>query len=127
MDNAAAREADNASLLSKYSEQIGEPFEISTIRREDYKFHRGKAEGEDLLQANNQPSSRTPRGHQGPAAFMILGAGLDKVRNPEDNNFEIFEFCFTIFFFFFSVRCQIRISYQVFAFRYRWCRWRCPR
>lgn len=41
----------------------------------------GKAEGEDVLQANNQPSSRTPRGHQGPAAFLILASGLDKVRN----------------------------------------------
>lgn len=39
----------------------------------------GKCEGDDLLQANNSPSVRTPRGHQGPAAFIIQAAGLDKV------------------------------------------------
>ncbi|XP_065223574.1 putative aminopeptidase W07G4.4 [Planococcus citri] len=78
LDNEAARRTENALLLSKYSEQIGEPFEVSTIRREDYRFHKGKVEGEDVLQANNQPSSRTPRGHQGPAAFLIMASGLDK-------------------------------------------------
>ncbi|KAK7590114.1 hypothetical protein V9T40_001727 [Parthenolecanium corni] len=78
MDNAVARKAQNYLLLSKFSEAIGDPIEISSIRREDYQFHRGKAEGEDVLQANNQPSSRTPRGHQGPAAFLILASGLDK-------------------------------------------------
>jgi leucyl aminopeptidase len=41
MDNAAARKEQNALLLAKYSEQIGDPFEVSTIRREDYKFHKG--------------------------------------------------------------------------------------
>lgn len=45
MDNAAARKADNAITLHKVSEQIGDPFEFSTIRREDYKFHRGTEEG----------------------------------------------------------------------------------
>jgi len=34
--------------------------------------------GEDLVQANNAPSVRTPRGHQVPAAFMIMASGLDK-------------------------------------------------
>ena len=39
----------------------------------------GKSEYEDVLQANNLPSSRTPRGHQAPAAFIIMASGLDKV------------------------------------------------
>lgn len=30
------------------------------------------------MQANNLPSSRTARGHQGPAAFLLLASGLDK-------------------------------------------------
>lgn len=54
-------------------------FEVSTIRREDYEFHKGKSEYEDILQANNLPSSATPRGHQSPAAFLIMASGLDKV------------------------------------------------
>ena len=32
-----------------------------------------------MLQCNNAPSSRTPRGHQTPAAFLIMASGLDKV------------------------------------------------
>lgn len=39
----------------------------------------GKVEGEDVLQANTLPSAQSKRGHQGPAAFLILAAGLDKV------------------------------------------------
>lgn len=50
---------------------------------QDYDFAKGKSEYEDILQCNNTPSSRTPRGHQFPAAFMILAAGLDKVRWQE--------------------------------------------
>ncbi|PFX15966.1 putative aminopeptidase W07G4.4 [Stylophora pistillata] len=32
----------------------------------------------EVLQCNNSPSSRTPRGHQFPAAFLIRASGLDK-------------------------------------------------
>lgn len=42
-------------------------------------FFVGSAVGEDLVQSNNAPSSRTPRGHQFPMAFMMLAAGVDKV------------------------------------------------
>lgn len=35
--------------------------------------------GDDVFQANNMPSARTPRGHQGPAGFLMLVSGLDKV------------------------------------------------
>jgi hypothetical protein len=38
-----------------------------------------KGEAEDVLQCNNKPSSQTARGHQGPAAFLVLTSGLDKV------------------------------------------------
>ena len=34
--------------------------------------------GDDVFQASNVPSSRTPRGHQGPAGFLMLVSGLDK-------------------------------------------------
>lgn len=60
-------------------EALGDVFEVSSIRREDYDFHKGKSEYEDILQSNNLPSSSTPRGHQAPAAFLIMAAGLDKV------------------------------------------------
>ncbi|XP_059468370.1 putative aminopeptidase W07G4.4 [Neocloeon triangulifer] len=78
MDNAVARKEGHARSLQSASEIIGDPFEISTIRREDYAFHRGKGEVEDVLQCNNKPSSQTARGHQGPAAFLLITSGLEK-------------------------------------------------
>ena len=45
----------------------------------DYEFANAKSEYADVLQCNNSPSSRTPRGHQFPAAFLIRASGLDKV------------------------------------------------
>jgi len=62
--------------LQAAGEIIGDQFDVSTIRREDYEFHMGKDEQSDVLQCNNKPSSQTARGHQSPAAFMILTSGL---------------------------------------------------
>lgn len=78
MDNGPARMINNSKKLQDAGDLVGDPFEISTIRREDYVFHTGKSEYEDTLQCNNAPSSRTPRGHQSPSAFMIMTSGLDK-------------------------------------------------
>lgn len=79
MDNAVARLASNAEKLQASGEAVGDPFEISRIRREDFLTHQGRAEGDDILQALNKLSSKVPRGHQGPAAFLIKASGLDKV------------------------------------------------
>lgn len=79
MDNTVARLVNNAEKLQASGETIGDPFEISRIRREDFLTHQGRAEGDDILQALNQPSSKIQRGHQGPAAFLIKASGLDKV------------------------------------------------
>lgn len=68
-------------------EALGDVFEVSSIRREDYEFHKGKSEYEDILQCNNLPSSATPRGHQTPAAFLIMASGLDKVLTHCQNKF----------------------------------------
>jgi len=78
MDNGPAREQGHGNELKKNGDLIGDPFEISTIQREDFGAHQSKILGEDVIQANNLPSSRTPRGHQTPAAFMMLASGLDK-------------------------------------------------
>jgi len=78
LDNGPARERRTAQSVQKAGDNIGDLFEISTIRREDYDFNKGKSEYEDILQCNNAPSSRTPRGHQLPAAFLIQVSGLDK-------------------------------------------------
>jgi len=77
-DNGPARLARVAQTLQAAGDTVADPFEISTMRREDFDFHAGKDEYSDVLQCNNAPSSRTPRGHQTPAAFMVLSSGLDK-------------------------------------------------
>lgn len=68
------------------------------MRREDFDFHCGKSEYEDVLQCNNAPSSRTPRGHQTPSAFLVMSSGLDKV-------------CFPMQAFYF-LKILLQISYQ---------------
>ncbi|MBN3317502.1 YH24 aminopeptidase, partial [Atractosteus spatula] len=78
MDNGEARKAGNAHQWQQAGEVLGDVFEVSMIRRDDFEFHRGKSEYEDLLQSNNLPSTLTPRGHQTPAAFLIMASGLDK-------------------------------------------------
>jgi len=78
MDNGPARNDQASQKLQAAGDQIGDLFEISTIRKEDYDFVVGKSEYEDILQCNNAASSRTPRGHQMPAAFLIRVSGLDK-------------------------------------------------
>ncbi|MBN3294979.1 YH24 aminopeptidase, partial [Amia calva] len=78
MDNGPAHRAGNARQWQQAGDVLGDVFEVSTVRREDYEFHRGRSEYEELLQSNNLPSSATPRGHQTPAAFLTMASGLHK-------------------------------------------------
>ncbi|XP_006821680.1 putative aminopeptidase W07G4.4, partial [Saccoglossus kowalevskii] len=78
LDNGPARQIKHAQSLQNAGHDVADPFEISTIRREDFEFHKGKTEAEDVLQAGTQPSSATSRGHQSPAAFLIMASGLDQ-------------------------------------------------
>lgn len=79
MDNAVARLVSNAEKLQASGETMGDPFEISRIRREDFSFHEGRTEGDDVLNSDKDSSGVTNRGHQGPSAFLIMASGLDKV------------------------------------------------
>jgi leucyl aminopeptidase len=79
MDNGPAQAEKIAQTIQCVGAELGDMFEISTIRREDFAFiKKNTGDCEDLLQCNNAPSSQTARGHQFPAAFMIEGSGLDK-------------------------------------------------
>lgn len=64
MDNGVARKAKHAEKLLEAGFQIGEPLEITTLRREDFAFNAPQSEVEEVVQANNKPSSQTIRGHQ---------------------------------------------------------------
>lgn len=79
MSNGPARNQEIDQKLQNSGEMIADPYEISRIRREDYETHKGKSEYEDIMQCYSKPSAMTGRGHQGPAAFLIMASGLDKV------------------------------------------------
>lgn len=116
MDNAVARMNCNAEKLQASGEVMGDPFEISRIRREDFQTHRGRAEGDDVLQALNKASSKCPRGHQGPAAFLIRASGLDKV-----SYFLFFLLCIIFIFIFYTSHyffhhcCLITVRHYYFS------------
>lgn len=78
LDNGPAKAEKVGESIQKAGEDFGDAFEVTTIRREDYEFNKGKSEYEELMQANTSASTKTPRGHQIPAAFLIMASGLDE-------------------------------------------------
>jgi leucyl aminopeptidase len=78
MDNGPAHRNETGVKLREASEMVGDMVEVSILRREDYDYHRGKSEYEDLRQSGTGSSATTPRGHMRPCAFLIMGSGLDE-------------------------------------------------
>lgn len=78
LDNGPARAASTAETLMRTGDLVGDPFEVSRLRREDWDFVRPRSRADDVLSCNNLPSSGTARGHQFPMAFLCLASGLDK-------------------------------------------------
>ena len=78
LDNGPARAVAMAESLMAHGDQLGDPFEVSRLRREDFDFVQPRSKADDVLSCNNAPSSATPRGHQFPMAFLCLASGLDK-------------------------------------------------
>ncbi|XP_054258712.1 putative aminopeptidase W07G4.4 [Macrosteles quadrilineatus] len=77
MNNGPAAKSAEGKIFKEYGEKIGEPLEVSTLRKEDFDVYKGTAQGDDLVNSNKN-SRETGRGHQGPAAFLIMASGLDK-------------------------------------------------
>lgn len=77
MDNGPARRQKCAHALQEAGHAVGDPFEVSTLRRDDVAFVAPKTREYDVMQCNKQASSRTPRGHQFPMAFLVRASGLD--------------------------------------------------
>jgi leucyl aminopeptidase len=76
VETVTARQKNVSAGLVAAAEALGEGLERSRLRAEDYAFVQGKSAAEDLLSCNSLPSSRTPRGHQFPAAFLDIASGL---------------------------------------------------
>ena len=59
MDNGPAKAAGTAEKVQQAGDKVGDMFEISTIRREDWDFIKDKScEFVSLLQCGNEASSR---------------------------------------------------------------------
>lgn len=78
VDNGPARDAGWAQRLFQAGESWADPFEISTLRREDYTMVEARSKADDVLSSNNAPSTQTARGHQFPVAFLSIASGLDR-------------------------------------------------
>ncbi|KAL7673227.1 hypothetical protein ACOME3_008095 [Neoechinorhynchus agilis] len=78
VENETARRVQLGSFLKELSFEVGDPIEQSFLRCEDFEFIKYPGDKADILQCNTLPSSRTPRGHIFPAAFLIRASGLDK-------------------------------------------------
>ncbi|KAG0239208.1 hypothetical protein B0O80DRAFT_405150 [Mortierella sp. GBAus27b] len=88
LDNGPARKARISNRLQAGGHILGDPFEVSSLRREDYAIVAPCCPAEDVVQANEKPSSGTPRGHQYPMAFMVVASGvkdhgLDKAKDRQ--------------------------------------------
>ncbi|MEO0478789.1 MAG: leucyl aminopeptidase family protein [Planctomycetota bacterium] len=78
VENGPARAAGIGRAMSEHGDLVGDPCDESRLRREDYDFIRPRSKADDVLSCNNAASSATPRGHQFPAAFLVIASGLDK-------------------------------------------------
>lgn len=78
LDNGPARALGVAQSLSDAGDLLGDPFEVSRLRREDWDFVAPRSRADDVLSCNSAPSTATNRGHQFPMAFLALAAGLSQ-------------------------------------------------
>ena len=76
MENSVASSQQCAVTLQQQATQWGEPFEVSTLRPEDFAKIRDVSGAAEILSSNNAPSSITARGHQYPTAFLLKASGL---------------------------------------------------
>jgi len=77
MANGAAMDADWPRRMQAAGDRLGDPFEWSVIRRDDYEMIAPKTVGGPIPQCNSAPSVNTPRGHQFPFCFLERVSGFD--------------------------------------------------
>lgn len=82
LENAPARARGLIATLATLGEQWGEPMEWTRPRREDYAFVAARSSAEDVVSSNRLASVNTPRGHQGPFAFLDVTSGLKGTALP---------------------------------------------
>ena len=81
MSNGPAVSKSVDKDLSNAGTKIGDPYEISILRGDDYKKHTSTIPNQDILQIGAGGDSLSFRSHQGAACFLIMASGLDQVND----------------------------------------------
>ncbi len=76
IENGPARARGVIAQLDALGDVWGEPIESTRPRREDYALIAARSSAEDCVSSNRLASVNTPRGHQGPYAFIDVASGL---------------------------------------------------
>ncbi|EYB92954.1 hypothetical protein Y032_0188g1155 [Ancylostoma ceylanicum] len=76
MDNGPAKKSGWARKIQDTGDAYGQPIEISRLHPEDFEFHKAECEQAHIRQGNTKPSVATLRGHQTPAAFLMMASRL---------------------------------------------------
>ena len=77
MSNGPSKAKNIEKTLQEIGELIGDPYEISNLRRDDYEAVKRCTEYEDLLQC--EYGKKISRNHQFAGAFLVVGSGLEDV------------------------------------------------
>lgn len=83
MDNGPARASGTAASLQSIGTILGDPVEVSMVRREDFEANKGKNSTHDIRNLGT-PAVDGSRGHQYAAAFLTVSSGLDKHGRDSD-------------------------------------------
>ena len=86
MSNGPAVSKSVDKELSNAGAKIGDPYEISVLRAEDYKKHTSIVPNQDILQIGAGGDTASFRSHQGAACFLIMASGLDQVRKSRKHH-----------------------------------------
>ncbi|KAJ1912620.1 hypothetical protein IWQ60_009585 [Tieghemiomyces parasiticus] len=76
LSNGPAVRAGVPDRLIQAGERWGDPYEQSRLRPDDFAKVAPGSDREDVCQTDHMASSATARGHQYPAAYLIIAAGL---------------------------------------------------
>jgi leucyl aminopeptidase len=70
MDDGFSKKHKISQRIYNAGHIMADPFEISTFRREDVACVKPGRTSEDVVQANDKPSTLKNRGHQCPTGFI---------------------------------------------------------
>lgn len=85
MTNRPGRKLQLDQELQRTGDLVGDCFEISRLRREDWRAHVTTDEYADLTNSF-AVRGKVQRGHQSPAAFLMQVAGIDKLLDTGDDH-----------------------------------------